>query len=88
MELNMSYQSSVREFIVENFLFGDDEGLENETSFFDSGIVDSTGILEIVGFLEEEFNLNIEDEELSPENFSSVNTIDQYLQRKLNGRLN
>jgi len=84
----MSYLESVREFIVENFLFGDEEGLENDSSFFDSGIVDSTGILEIVSFIEEEFEVKVEDEDLVPENFSSVVTIDQYLQRKLNGKSN
>jgi acyl carrier protein len=88
MEINMSYQESVREFIVENFLFGDEEGLENESSFFETGVVDSTGILEIVSFIEEEFEVKVEDEELIPENFSSVVTIDQYLQRKLNGSAN
>ena len=84
----MSYQESVREFIVENFLFGDEEGLENESSFFETGVVDSTGILEIVSFIEEEFEVKVEDEDLIPENFSSVVTIDQYLQRKLNGSAN
>jgi acyl carrier protein len=88
MEINMSYQESVREFIVENFLFGDEEGLENESSFFETGVVDSTGILEIVSFLEEEFEVKVEDEELVPENFSSIVTIDQYLHRKLNGKAN
>jgi acyl carrier protein len=84
----MSYQESVREFIVENFLFGDEEGLENESSFFETGVVDSTGILEIVSFIEEEFEVKVEDEDLIPENFSSVVTIDQYLHRKLNGSAN
>jgi acyl carrier protein len=88
MEINMSYQESVREFIVENFLFGDEEGLENESSFFETGVVDSTGILEIVSFIEEEFEVKVEDEDLIPENFSSVVTIDQYLHRKLNGSAN
>ena len=88
MEIIMSYQESVREFIVENFLFGDEEGFENEASFFDSGIVDSTGILEIVSFIEEEYEIKVEDEELIPENFSSIVTIDQYLKRKINGKLN
>ena len=76
----MSYSSIVREFIVENFLFGENEQLDDQVSFFDSGIVDSTGILEIVTFLEERFDVKIEDTELIPENFSSISTIDQYLQ--------
>jgi acyl carrier protein len=82
----MTYTSTVREFIVDNFLFGEEEKLQDETPFFESGIVDSTGILEIVSFLEETFSINVEDEDLVPENFSSVITIDQYLKRKLNGK--
>lgn len=84
----MSYLSNVREFIIDNFLFGDEDKLQNNESFFDSGIVDSTGILEIVGFLEDEFSIKIEDEELIPENFSSVDTLNKYLERKLNGKAN
>ena len=82
----MTYTSTVREFIVDNFLFGEEDKLQDETPFFESGIVDSTGILEIVSFLEETFSINVEDEDLVPENFSSVITIDQYLKRKLNGK--
>jgi acyl carrier protein len=78
----------VREFIVDNFLFGDGEQLDDSTSFFDSGIVDSTGILEIVSFLEDSYSIEVQDEELIPENFSSLNTISLYLKHKLNGRLN
>ena len=82
----MSYASPVREFIVENFLFGEEGDLKNDSPFFETGIVDSTGILEVVTFLEETFNINIEDEELIPENFTSIETIDQYLQKKVNGK--
>jgi len=82
----MSYVSSVREFIVDNFLFGEEGDLKNDSPFFETGIVDSTGILEVVTFLEETFNISVADEELIPENFTSIETIDQYLKTKLNGK--
>ena len=52
----MDNSVKVREFVVENFLFGDGETLKDDTSFMEEGIIDSTGILELVFFLEETFN--------------------------------
>lgn len=75
-------REKIREFIIENFLFGSDDGLEDETSFLDSRIIDSTGILELVTFLEEEFSINVEDEELIPENLDSINNVVAYLGKK------
>lgn len=73
----------VRAFVVENFLFGEDEGLKDDTSLLEEGIIDSTGILELVSFLEEEFSISIEDEELIPENLDSINYVVDYLERKM-----
>ena len=73
----------VRRFVVENFLFGEDEGLKDDTSFLEEGVIDSTGILELVSFLEEEFNITIEDEELIPENLDSINYVVLYLKTKI-----
>lgn len=78
-----SVKSQIREFIVENFMFGSDEGLEDDTSFLDEGIIDSTGILELVDFLEEEFAIEIEDDDLVPENLDSLNNLDRYLNQKI-----
>ena len=75
-------KGKIRHFIVENFLFGDDEGLDNDTSFLETGVIDSTGILELVTFLDETFNIEIEDEELLPENLDSINNIAAFLSRK------
>ncbi len=69
----------VRSYIVDNFLFGDDNGLQNGTSFLDEGIIDSTGILELVAHLEETFGIHIEDEELIPENLDSIDNIVAFL---------
>jgi acyl carrier protein len=76
-------KEKIREFVIENFLFGADDGVEDDTSFLENGIVDSTGILELVTFLEEEFEISVEDEELIPENLDSINNVVAYLQRKL-----
>lgn len=77
------YKNKVRTFIVENFLFGDADGLEDGTSFLERGIVDSTGILELVDFLGEEFSITIADEELIPENLDSIANVTAFLQMKL-----
>jgi len=75
-------KKQVRSFVVENFLFGNDEGLKNDMSFLDEGIIDSTGILELVNFLEEEFSISVDDEELVPENLDSIDNVASYLERK------
>ena len=76
-------KTTIKNFIVENFMFGSEEGLKEETSFLDEGIIDSTGILELVDFLEEEFAIQVEDEELVPENLDSLNNLEAYLTRKM-----
>lgn len=75
--------STIRNFIIENFLFGDESQLKDDTSFFDKGIIDSTGIIELVSFLEKNYNIKIDDEELIPENFSNVLQVNKFLQTKL-----
>lgn len=81
----MEYSESVRKFVVDNFLFGDGSGLEEGTSFLDSGIIDSTGILELVTYLEETFGISVADDDLLPENLGSIASVVSYLKRKRNG---
>ena len=76
-------KEKIREFVVENFLFGKDDGLKDDTSFLDEGIIDSTGILELVSFLEDEFDIAVEDEELIPENLDSIANVTAYLEKKV-----
>jgi len=76
-------KGKIKTFIVENFLFGSEDGLKDETSFLEEGIIDSTGILELVTFLEEEFSIAVEDEELVPENLDSINNVTAFLERKI-----
>ena len=75
----MSYINTIQEFVVENFLFGDRERLNENTSFLESGIIDSTGILELVSFLEETYDIVIKDDELIPENLDSLKNVAQFL---------
>jgi len=76
-------RDKIRNFIVENFLFGSDNGLTDDASFLDEGIIDSTGILELVNFIEEDFGIAVEDEELIPENLDSIRNVVAYLERKV-----
>jgi len=76
-------KQKIKEFIIENFLFGNDEGLKDDTSFLEEGIIDSTGILELVNYLEEEFEISVDDEELIPENLDSIDNVTAYLTKKL-----
>ena len=79
----MEPAATIRQFIIENFLFEEDENLKEETSFLETGTIDSTGILELVAFLEETFGITVEDEELIPENLDSIANVAQYLWKKM-----
>jgi acyl carrier protein len=79
----MSAEKQIRNFVLENYLFTDDQSaLDNEDSFLEKGILDSTGILEVIYFLEDEFGISVEDEEMIPENLDSVSRIVAYLGEK------
>jgi len=78
----MEMKENIREFVVENFLFGDGDKLENNTDFFEKSIIDSTGILELVCFVEESCNLTILDEEIVQENFSSIDRVSNFVEKR------
>ena len=79
----MSTLEKLRKYILETYLFTTDEGaLANDDSFLDTGIIDSTGILELVLFLEQEFGLTIDDEEMLPENLGSIDNLVSFIEHK------
>ena len=79
----MDLREKINDYIVENFLFGDTEPLTDDAmSLLDNGIIDSTGVMELVGFLEGDFGLDIADEELVPENLDSVANLVGFVTRK------
>jgi acyl carrier protein len=77
------FNATVREFISENFLFRADAEIDNNQSLLESGVIDSTGVLEVIAFLESTFGISIADEEIIPENLDSINNMTRYLARKL-----
>ncbi|NLF01427.1 MAG: acyl carrier protein [Anaerolineales bacterium] len=79
----MSTEALIRQYILENCLFTNDETrLKNTDSFLEEGIVDSTGILELLMFVEETFGIQADDEEVVPENFDSVEKLTRYVNSK------
>ena len=81
----MTIEEQIRQYIAENFLFTDDGyPLSDDASFLEEGIVDSTGVLEVVMFVEERFGFTVEDEEIVPDNFDSVTQLAAYIGRKSN----
>lgn len=76
-------REQLRSFVANNFLFDDDQNLLDSTSFLGTGIIDSTGILELISFLEKTYSITVKDDELIPENLDSIGNVLGFLQRKL-----
>ena len=80
---SIEIKKKVKVFIIENFLLGDSSNnLNEEDSFFEKGIIDSTGVLELVSFAEKAFNVKFEDEELIPDNLDSLNKVADFIVKK------
>ena len=78
-------KKQLRDYIVENFLFGDTETeFADSDSFMEKGILDSTGILDVILYLEENFDMKVEDDELIPENLDSIDNLTAFISRKSN----
>lgn len=75
-------KAKLRQFMKNNFLLGNDSNLKDDDSFMGEGIVDSTGILEVVSFVEEDFGFKVADEDLIPENLDSLNNLTAYITKK------
>jgi len=78
----MSAQQRIRQFILENFYVSDPAELADDASLIQGGWVDSTGMLEVITFLETEFGLRIADTEMLPENLDSIQRIAAFVARK------
>ncbi len=76
-------EEQLKSFIVNNFLLGDkNRVIKHDESFLQGGIIDSTGVLELVNFIEETYKIKVEDEELVPENLDSIQNLIAYIQKK------
>jgi acyl carrier protein len=79
----MEIHEQIKQYIAETFLFSDNGfPLSDDASFLDEGVIDSMGVLELIMFTEETFNISVKDEEIKPENFDSVNKLYGYIQQK------
>jgi acyl carrier protein len=78
----MTTLERIRQFIDTNFYVSDKSLLKDDSSLLEKGVIDSTGVLEVVTFIETEFGLTVEDAELLPENLDSIGQIAAYVERK------
>lgn len=78
----MDIKGQVRSFVTSNFYVADPSLLEDDASLLDRGIIDSTGVLEVIFFLEETFEIKVEDSEMLPENLDSIERISNFVSRK------
>lgn len=86
--MKQDIEKAVREFVIKNFLFEENGTLTTETSFLDNGIIDSTGVLELITFIEETYGIKFENHEVVPEHLDSIQNIASFVERKLNTTLN
>jgi acyl carrier protein len=73
----------VRTYLLDNFLMGGSEqDIQDDTSFMGSHILDSTGFIELISYLEDQFGIQVTDEEMVPENLDSLKNIEHFVSRK------
>lgn len=83
--MTKTIRDEVRSFIINRFLFGDGEKIADSTSLLEQHVVDSTGVMEIVAFIEKTFGIQVEDYELIPENLDSIEEISKFVAMKRSG---
>lgn len=80
----MEIERKIRDFVLRNYLFTTDgNALQNDQSLMQTGVLDSTGILELISFLHEAFEVQVYDEEMIPENLDSVDRLTAFVKSKL-----
>ena len=78
----METKEQIRQFIINNFYVADAATLKDEQSLLAAGIVDSTGVLEVIAFIEREFSITVADAEMLPENLDSIANITRFVEKK------
>lgn len=80
----MQPKDEIRNFIIEYFYYGyDDSSLGDDISFLEKGIIDSTGVIELVSFIEGKYGISVNDDELIPDNFDSLNKLSIFVSKKI-----
>ncbi len=82
----MNIETEIYKFVVDNFMFGQAGGLGYDESLLQKGVIDSTGVLELVTYLSDNFNITVNDEEIIPANLETINGIVAYVNKKLSGQ--
>lgn len=80
--MTLDIKQQVRQFILDNFMMGGKAEIPDDASFIDRHIIDSTGFLELISFVEQSFDIRINDEDMVPENLDSLNNIERFVQKK------
>jgi acyl carrier protein len=78
----MDVKQRVRDFVISNFYVADPSSLGDDASLLEGGIIDSTGVLEVIGFIEEDFGIAVQDTEILPDNLDSIQRIANFVERK------
>lgn len=82
--MTRNVEAEIRQFIEETFLFrSDQQALDSEQSLLEAGLIDSTGVLELVAYIEEHFGVRMDDSEITPDNLDSIRAITAYVSGKL-----
>lgn len=81
---SLDITAEIRSFVITNFLYGQAGELSNNDSLLDNGFIDSTGVLELVSFLQDRFDIQVEDDEVIPANLDSIRNLVDYIGRKTN----
>ncbi len=79
----MQIEHKIREFIVKNLYYAEDNPIADEDSFLDTGVVDSMGVMELVAFIQSEFGIEVAQQEIVVENFDSISKLANFVRRKL-----
>ena len=82
----MPIRNVIRKFLYENFIVHEGDILRDDDSLLEKGVIDSTGVLELVAFIEEKYGFRVEDEELVPENLDSIRNVVEFILRKTRGQ--
>jgi len=79
----MQIEKQIRQFILQNLYFVEDNSFSDDASFLETGVVDSMGVMELVAFIQSEFGVTTENHEVVVENFDSVGKLANFVRRKL-----
>lgn len=79
----MKIEHQIKQFILKNLYFAENIPLGDDDSFLETGVVDSTGVMELVAFVQSEFGVTVEPEEIVVENFDSISKVASFIRRKI-----